>query len=238
MIGAAVLSALLACGAEPAPAPPPAPDPHQQAVARLQDFPPEASAFEDTRLRSLELVRHEDRERVMALLPLEPGMVVADVGCGIGWFSFHLARVVGAEGRVWAVGLEPRYLEVLRERIADPAFPHPGNITPAQGELDALPLEPGSLDLAFLAHLDFHLVRPLAPEHHADFLRSVTQAVKPGGRVAVLQWLGAREGTTVEGLQANLQDAGLRLEARHDFPEHEAVLLVMLRSGDPLERGP
>jgi hypothetical protein len=54
----------------------------------------------------------------------------------------------------------------------------------------------------------------------------------------VLQWLGAREGATVEGLQANLEEAGLSLEARHDFPEHEAVLLVMLRSGAPLERGP
>ena len=56
-----------ACSSEPA-------NPHEQAVERLSEFPAEASEFQDPKLRSLELVRHEDQDEVMALLPIEPGM--------------------------------------------------------------------------------------------------------------------------------------------------------------------
>ncbi len=227
-----LLGLLLACSSEPAPAPPivePAAEPHQQAVERLLEHAPEASGFTDPRLRSLELVRHEDREQVMALLPVVRGLRVADVGCGIGHFTFHLARAVGETGRVWAVDLEPRYLEVLGERMADPDFPHPGNITPVQGEEGRLPLEPGSVDLALLAHLDFHLVRPLEPQHHVDFLRSVVASLAPDGKLAVLQWLGAREGATAEAMVANFEELGLAVQARHDLEEHGSVLVVMGR---------
>ncbi len=238
-----LLALLLSCAGEPAMNSPLSPggegsgergtltpaDPHQQAVERLLAFPPEASAFQDPRLRSLELVRHEDREQVMALLPVVAGSKVADVGCGIGHFTFHLARAAGPEGQVWAVDLEPRYLELLGERMADPDFPHPGTITPVQGAEDRLPLDPASLDLAFLAHLDFLLVRPLAPAHHVDFLRSVVAALRPGGQLAVLQWLGAREGATAEDLVANLEELGVVLEARHDLAAHGSVLLILRR---------
>ncbi len=226
---AQVLSPLSPGGAGSGERGPEAADPHQQAVERLLAFPPEASSFQDPRLRSLELVRHEDRDAVMALLPLAPGMAVADVGCGIGWFSFHLARAVGSEGHVWAVDIEPRYLEIVAERMADPAYPHPGNISTVLGFEDRLPLEPASLDLAFLSHLDFHLVRPLAPEHHAALLRSVGEALKPDGRLVVLQWLGAREGATAEDLVANYQDLGFHLEARYALDEHGSVLLILGR---------
>ncbi len=215
---------LLGCSQSPE-----ASGPHQQAVAKLLEFPPEASDFADPQLRSLELVRHEDRDQVMALLPLEPGMTVADVGCGIGWFTFPLAKAVGAEGKVHAVDIEARYREILAERLTDPRFPHPGNVEIVAGEPASLPLAPASLDLALMAQLDFHLVRPLAPEQHVRFLSSVTQAVKPGGTVAVVQWLGARQGATVQGMVANLEDAGLTLEARHDFDAHDSVLVMMER---------
>ena len=206
-----------------------APDPQQEAVEALLAFPPEASTFTDPRLRSLELVRHEDRAEVLARLPIEPGMRVADVGCGLGWFTFDLARAVGPAGRVWAVDLEPEYLAIVDQRETDPAFPNPGNVTTVLGRPDALPLPPASLDLALLAHLDFHLVRPLQPEHHATFLRSVHAAIRPGGRAAVLQWLGAREGSTADDMIRNFQDAGFFLEGREDYPSHDTVLLILGR---------
>ncbi len=230
-----LLVLLLACGPEPAApehsaapaAPIEPPRTPQQAVERLLDLPLAASSFEDPMLRSLELMRHEDREQVMALLPLEPGQRVVDLGCGIGHFTFDLARAVGSSGRVWAVDIEPRFLEVLEQRRTDPGYPHPGNISVARGALDRVPSGVERLDLALLAHLDFHLVRPLAPEHHLALLRSVEQALVPGGRVAVLQWLGAREGAKVEDLVANYLDLGLELEARHDLEEHDSVLLIL-----------
>ena len=47
---------------------------------------------------------------------VEPGMTVMDVGCGAGWFSIPMARMVGDQGRVLAVDLQPQMLDMVRRR--------------------------------------------------------------------------------------------------------------------------
>lgn len=47
---------------------------------------------------------------------VKPGMTVLDVGCGVGWFSIPMARMVGDRGRVIAVDLQPQMLERVRRR--------------------------------------------------------------------------------------------------------------------------
>jgi 2-polyprenyl-3-methyl-5-hydroxy-6-metoxy-1,4-benzoquinol methylase len=47
---------------------------------------------------------------------LRPGMTAMDVGCGMGWFSIPMAKMVGDRGRVVAVDLQPRMLDILQKR--------------------------------------------------------------------------------------------------------------------------
>jgi ubiquinone/menaquinone biosynthesis C-methylase UbiE len=47
---------------------------------------------------------------------VEPGMTVMDVGCGVGWFSIPMARMVGDHGKVIAVDLQQQMLDRLRRR--------------------------------------------------------------------------------------------------------------------------
>ena len=47
---------------------------------------------------------------------VKPGMTVMDVGCGVGWFSIPMARMVGDQGKVIAVDLQPQMLDMLRRR--------------------------------------------------------------------------------------------------------------------------
>ncbi len=47
---------------------------------------------------------------------IQPGMTVADFGCGMGVFSIPMARMVGPDGTVIAIDLQPRMLETLRKR--------------------------------------------------------------------------------------------------------------------------
>ena len=47
---------------------------------------------------------------------VKPGMTVMDVGCGMGFCSIAMARVVGDSGQVIAVDLQQRMLDVLRQR--------------------------------------------------------------------------------------------------------------------------
>ena len=47
---------------------------------------------------------------------VKPGMTVMDVGCGVGWFSIPMARMVGDHGKVIAVDLQQQMLDMLRRR--------------------------------------------------------------------------------------------------------------------------
>src|SRR5690348_8106363 len=69
-------------------------------------------------------------DRVVAALGIRPGQTVCDVGAGPGYFSFRLARAVGERGRVFAVDVEPKILEALRDRIEKRAIT---NVTPVLG---------------------------------------------------------------------------------------------------------
>jgi len=59
----------------------------------------------------------QDPERILSGL-VAPGQVVADVGCGIGYFTIPLARMVGPQGRVLAIDLQERMLAGVRRRAA------------------------------------------------------------------------------------------------------------------------
>ncbi len=47
---------------------------------------------------------------------VKPGMMAMDIGCGMGFFSIAMAKMVGKEGQVIAVDLQPQMLDVLRKR--------------------------------------------------------------------------------------------------------------------------
>ena len=54
---------------------------------------------------------------------VKPGMTVMDVGCGVGWFSIPMARMVGDQGKVIAVDLQPQMLDMLRRRAEKAGWP-------------------------------------------------------------------------------------------------------------------
>ena len=49
---------------------------------------------------------------------VQPGMTVVDPGCGFGFFSIPMAKMVGPKGRVVSVDLEPRAIERLKKKAA------------------------------------------------------------------------------------------------------------------------
>ena len=59
--------------------------------------------------------QEENGVRLREWLAVEPGQAVCDLGCGNGYHTLPLAEAVGSEGRVFAVDLQPRMLELLDE---------------------------------------------------------------------------------------------------------------------------
>lgn len=119
-------------------------------------------------------------EEVMDVLGVGAGSAVADVGCGEGYFVLRMARRVGPEGTVFAVDVDKGVLRRLRRRVEDEKL---ANVQIVQGRRDdpRLPAaRRGGLDAVLIVNA-YHEMK--------DFdamLRSLHAALKPGGRLAII----------------------------------------------------
>jgi FkbM family methyltransferase len=116
---------------------------------------------------------------VVGALRLKPGMTVADLGAGTGYFLRYLSAAVGENGTVFAVEVEPKLLEHLRQRVEEENI---GNVVPVLASAHDPRLPYRQLDVVLIVdtyhHFDDRLV----------YLRRLSQVLKPGGRVAVIDW--------------------------------------------------
>lgn len=119
-------------------------------------------------------------EELLAMLCPAPGMSVADIGAGTGFFAIPLARAVAPSGTVFAVDLQPEMLALLREKLAKPGTP--GNIVAVEGDACSTGLEGQSCDVAVVANVWHEL-----PEA-AGAAAEMGRILKPGGRLAILDW--------------------------------------------------
>jgi tRNA A58 N-methylase Trm61 len=121
----------------------------------------------------------EQPDWLMRRLNLQPGMVVADIGAGTGYFTRRLARKVGPSGRVMAVDIQPEMLEVLTNQLAQLRI---SNVVPVLG-LTTTPRLPGaSVDLALMVDVYHEFDFPF------EMMRAICDALKPGGRVVFVEY--------------------------------------------------
>jgi SAM-dependent methyltransferase len=170
-----------------------------------------------------------EAERVMNVLDVKPGLVVADIGAGSGYYTVRLARRVGPTGHVFAEDVVPDYLERLARRVAGEGLA--GSVTVVRGDPHDPRLPPGSVDLALLVHMYHEVQQPYG------LLWNLRPALRPGARVAVID---ARKQTVVHGtppdlLRCELATVGYRQTAFYDLQER-SYLAVFVPS-DP-RQGP
>jgi ubiquinone/menaquinone biosynthesis C-methylase UbiE len=118
-----------------------------------------------------------EAEQVMQLAGVKPGMSVADVGAGQGYYTVRLARVVGPHGRVLAEDIVPEVRDSLSERIQRERL---DNVAVKLGTPDDPMLPPESFDRVFLVHMYHEVASPYA------FLWHLREGVKPDGLVIVV----------------------------------------------------
>jgi predicted methyltransferase len=164
-VAAAALLALASCRARPA-------DSHFPSAHR-DVAPTVGSAFSTEDARD----RLGEAEEVMQLAGVSPGMWVADVGAGQGYYTVRLARVVGPKGRVLAEDIVPDVTQQLTDRVQRDRL---DNVAVKLGSPDDPMLPSGSFDRVFLVHMYHEVQSPYA------FLWHMRQAVKPGGLVIVV----------------------------------------------------
>jgi len=165
LIAAAAMVALAACRAQPS-------EP-QFPKAEREVAPIVGGTFstEDARDRAGEA------EEVMELAGVKPGMSVADVGAGEGYYTVRLARVVGNKGRVLAEDIVPEVRDELSDRIQRERL---DNVAVKLGSTDNPMLPAASFDRVFMVHMYHEVTTPYA------FLWHLREGVKPDGLVVVV----------------------------------------------------
>ncbi len=116
-------------------------------------------------------------ERVVAALELEPGVRVADVGAGDGYFTFLLADAVGPQGHVYAVEVTDAQVEALRAETARRGTP---NVTVVRGVHRDPMLPDNQVDVAFFSGVFHHI------EGRVAYFAQLQEDLADGGRVAIV----------------------------------------------------
>jgi ubiquinone/menaquinone biosynthesis C-methylase UbiE len=130
----------------------------------------------------LERPEREDEEapsKALDALELKPGMVVADIGAGSGYYSSRIAKRVGPTGRVYATDIQQGMIDILDRRIKSEGLT---NITTVLGGMDDPRLPPDSIDLAIMVDVYHELQQPQI------FLQRLKGTFKPNGRLVLLEF--------------------------------------------------
>ena len=162
-------------------------------------------------------VDEEQPERVLDVMGLGPGDVVADVGCGSGYYARRMARRVQPGGKVYCEDIQPEMLDIMRERAADEGVT---GIEPLLGTATDPRLPAGAIDWVIIADVYHEMSDP------EPMLASIREALAPGGRVALLEYrvedgtgdnIKADHTMSVRQVLAEWQAAGFELAEMHDF---------------------
>ena len=123
--------------------------------------------------------REEECSTLLKALNVKPGMTVCDLGCGNGFYTLELAKLVGEKGEVYAVDIQQEMLHMFDERAKQAKIT---NVKPVLGSLIDPQLPPASQDIIFLVDVYHEFSHP---EH---MLRAMRTALKPSGRVVLVEF--------------------------------------------------
>lgn len=161
---------------------------------------------------------YDNRELIVEKLALQPGMAVADVGAGTGLFTRLMAPKVGPSGKVYAVDIAKTFVDhtVMSS--------HARGLKQVEGVVctpDDAKLAPRSVDLVFICDTYHHFEFP-----HKT-MGSIGKALKPGGRVALLDferiegvssdWTMGHVRAGKEVFQKEIEEAGFELVEEFDL---------------------
>ncbi|MBN1103491.1 MAG: methyltransferase domain-containing protein [Deltaproteobacteria bacterium] len=161
----------------------------------------------------------ENPESMLSGLVRE-GMTVLEPGCGMGFFTLPIARMVGAEGRVVAVDIQSKMLSALGRRAERAGLSERIDLRLAGP--DGLGLEeiPGTVDLAVALHV-VHEV----PDQ-ASFFAEIVRALKPEGKLLVIEPRGHVSPEQMEETIFKATAAGFEIEDALNSLFGRSALLV------------
>lgn len=197
----------------------------QQPMRQRRLFPPQ----------DLGLLSAPDRDEwnkpdlIMDALGIADGGVVADLGAGGGWFTIRLARRVGPNGIVYAQDIQPQMIEAINRRVQQEGLT---NVRTVLGT-DTDPRLPSGLDAVLVVDAYREMDEPGQPEVIRALLRNVERALKPQGRLGIVDFAPGNGGpgpasedrVSPETVIETVEGAGLALQVREHVPPFQYLLV-------------
>lgn len=149
--------------------------------------------------------RVREADDIMDRAGIRPGMTVADIGAGEGYYTVRLAKRVGPQGRVLAEDILPEVIDALSRRITREDW---RNVSVRLGTADDPKLPANSFDRIFMVHMYHEIAEPYA------FLWHLSPALKPDGELVVVDAdrPTSAHGTPPRLLACEMRAMGFRLE--------------------------
>ena len=170
-------------------------------------------------LDSAERDRYQKPAEVIEALKLKPGMAVADLGSGSGYFTRRFIEAVTETGMVYAVDVEPEMLAYVKESVIHMHTAYTAAFILARPDSPKLPFE--SVDLLFVCNTIHHL------EERSKYFRDLRSSLKPGARIAIIDFypdersgeLGfpKRHLVSRDTVIQEMAEAGYQLAREHSF---------------------
>jgi ubiquinone/menaquinone biosynthesis C-methylase UbiE len=166
----------------------------------------------------------EAPDKALDAIGVAEGQTVADIGAGVGYFTWRLAERVGPKGKVYANDIQPKMLERLRENIAGRNLQ---NVEIVLGAVDDPVLPRGVVDMALLVDVYHEFSEP------QKMLRKIREALKPSGRLVLLEYrkedpkipIRLEHKMTIEEARAEVEAEGFRLERTLDALPRQHILI-------------
>ncbi len=173
----------------------------------------------------------EKPEVVLAAMELSPGMTVAEIGAGTGYFSRKIGKVLGPKGKVYAVDIQPKMLDLLKEYAAKEGV---SNIVPVVGTETDPKLPEGSVDRILMVDVYHEFQKP------QEMLARIARALAPGGRVILVEYRAEDDSAkhiladhrmSVDQVLAEWLPAGFQLLRRQESLPSQHLFVFAFRRG-------
>lgn len=166
----------------------------------------------------------EQPEHVLDVLGVKPGMTVADVGAGSGYFTVRIAKRIAPNGHVLATDLQPEMLDLLRAKVKGAKLT---NVVPVLATESDAKLPRSELDLVLMVDVYHELPKP------AQTLAQVRAALRPEGRIALVEYRGEdpevpikpEHKTTLVQVRRELEANGFVFRSSDESLPHQRILV-------------
>jgi ubiquinone/menaquinone biosynthesis C-methylase UbiE len=182
--------------------------------------------------RNLDNPDRVERQKPVELLKaigVKPGETIADIGTGVGFMLPYMIDAVGPSGHVYAEDIQDDFLAEAKQKAKAGGWK---NITFVKGGENDIKLPANSVDLAFILDVYHHINYP------EKTMATVLSAVKPGGRLAMIDFYRSREHPRMseerrknhirldrDGFRKEIESAGFKFDRTFDHLPHQYVLV-------------